>query len=102
MWINKDVADANSKLASLKLSQIGGTPPSCDPSVNESQNNLMMSLLIRPYMLYNATSSYLPGQMTTAAANNLVALMWEYASRYSLLTQTADSWNLAGSENHDA
>ena len=41
-------------------------------------------------MLYNSTSSYFPGRLTTAAENNLVAQMWAYARPYSKVSEAAE------------
>jgi hypothetical protein len=102
LWRGEHVDDVNAKLATLKITQIGGTPKSCSSTVDESRNNLMLSLLIRPYLLYNATSSFFPGRLNTTAADNLVAQMWAYARPYSKLREAADSWSIFDSENHDA
>ena len=59
LWRDEHVDDVNAKLATLKITQIGGTPKSCSSTVDESRNNLMLSLLIRPYMLYNADQQLL-------------------------------------------
>jgi hypothetical protein len=95
------VADANARLARLKISEIGDAK-SCDPAADQSMNNLMLSMLIRPYMLYGSTSSFYPGLLTPAAESNLVAQMWLYAKKYSHVSEAANTWLLYGSENHDA
>ena len=102
LWLDQDTTDANNKLASLRITQIGGSPKSCDPTANQSRDNLDLGYLIRPYMLYNPASSYFPGRLTTAASNNLIAQMWAYARLYSRISQATDSWSIYDSENHDA
>jgi hypothetical protein len=102
LWLQHNVADANSKLASVKITEIGGTPKSCNPHIDQSRNNLALANLIRPYMLYNSTSSYFPGRLTTAAENNLVAQMWAYARPYARVSEAPNTWNIYDSENHDA
>ena len=67
-----------------------------------SRNNLMLGLLIRPYMLYNPTSSFFPSMLTATASDNLVALMWSYAHAFGKVSEAPDSWKLFDSENHDA
>jgi hypothetical protein len=99
--LGQEVADANARLASIKVTDIGDAK-SCNSAADQSMNNLMLSLLVRPYMLYGSTSSFYPGLLTTAAENNLVAQMWAYAKTYSHVSQAPDSWKLYGSENHDA
>jgi hypothetical protein len=99
--LGQEVADANARLAALKISEIGDGK-SCNPAADQSMNNLMLSMLIRPYELYGSTSSFYPGQLTTGAENNLVAQMWAYAKTYSHVARAADTWKLYGSENHDA
>src|SRR4051794_15194300 len=76
LWLQHSSADANSKLASVDINQIGGTPKSCDPHIDQSRNNLALGYLIRAYGLYNGSSSYFPGRLTVAAENNLIAQMW--------------------------
>jgi len=100
--LNQEVADANARLADLKITQIGGNPPACGKGVDQSRNNLMLSMLIRPYMLYYHGSSFFPGLLTTAAESNLVLQMWNFASRYSKVSEAPDTWKLFDSENHDA
>src|SRR5262245_31929781 len=100
--LGQDVADANARPAALKITQIGGTPPACNSHVDQSRNNLMLSLLYRPYGLYYSRSSFFPGQLTTAAENNLVLQMWNFANPYSKAAQAANTWELFDSENHDA
>ena len=100
--LGQEVADANARLADLKITQIGGDPPVCGPGVDQSRNNLMLGMLVRPYMLYYRNSSVFPGLLTTAAENNLVLQMWNFARPYSKLNQAANTWELFDSENHDA
>jgi len=99
--LGQEVADANARLAALKVTEIGDAK-SCNSKADQSMNNLMLSLLIRPYERYGSTSTFYPGQLTAAAENNLVAQMWAYAKTYSHVSQAADTWKLYGSENHDA
>ncbi len=100
--LGQEVADANARLADFNITQIGGHPPACGPGVDQSRNNLMLSMLIRPYMLYYSSSSFFPGMLTTAAENNLVAQMWAFARPYSKVSEAPNTWNLFDSENHDA
>ena len=102
LWTGRNVNDANNRLATVKITAIGGTPKSCDPRTDQSRNNLSLGLLIRPYELYNKNSSYFPGRLTTAAESNLVAQMWAYARPYSKLSEAHDTWSIYDSENHDA
>ncbi len=102
LWMDQNVADANAKLAGIRLNQIGNPPAACDPSIDEARNNLMLGYLIRPYMLYSAASSYFPGRMTPGAESNLVAQMWAYAQPYSRISEARDAWSIYDSENHDA
>ena len=102
LWLQHNPADANAKLASVSINQIGGTPKSCDPHIDQSRNNLALAYLIRAYSLYNATSSYFPGRLTAAAENNLVAQMWAYARPYARIAEAPNTWNIYDSENHDA
>jgi hypothetical protein len=99
--LGQEVADANARLARLKITQVGGTPPACRSGVDQSRNNLMLSLLYRPYGLYYSGSSFFPGMLTTAAENNLVLQMWNFARPYSKAGQAANTWELFDSENHD-
>jgi hypothetical protein len=98
--LGQEVDDANARLAALKVSEIGDAK-SCNPSADQSMNNLQLSMLIRPYELYGSTSSFYPGLLTAAAENNLVAQMWTYAKAYSHASRAPDTWKLYGSENHD-
>jgi hypothetical protein len=102
LWLQHSVADANNKLSSVSINQIGGTPRSCDPHIDQSRNNLALAYLIRAYALYNSTSTYFPGRLTPAAENNLVAQMWAYARPYARLSEAPNTWNIYDSENHDA
>src|SRR5262249_48946887 len=99
--LGQEVADANARLASLKVTEIGDSK-ACDSSADQSLNDLQLGLLIRPYMLYSSTSSVYPGRLTTAAENNLVAQIWAYAKKYSRVSQAPDTWKLYASENKDA
>ncbi len=100
LWLNQNVADANAKLAAVQISHITGQ--NCDPSLDPSRSNLWLAYLVRPYMLFNANSSFFPGRMTTTAANNLLAQMWAYANPYSHRSEASDTWSIYDSENHDA
>jgi hypothetical protein len=100
LWLQRSVADANNKLAAVRMSHITGQ--NCDPGIDVSGSNLWLSTMMRPYFLYKAGSLYFPGRLTTAAANNLVAQMWAYAAPYSKRSQAADPWSIFDSENHDA
>jgi hypothetical protein len=102
LWRDEHVDDVNSKLASLKINQIGGTPKSCNSTIDESRNNLVLSLLIRPYELYNPTSSFFPGRLTATASDNLVAQMWAFARAFAKVREAPDTWSIFDSENHDA
>jgi hypothetical protein len=99
LWLNKNTADANNKLAHVRITHITGE--NCGP-VDPSMANLWLGYLVRPYLLYSAGSSFFPGRMTTAASDNLAAQMWAYARPYSKVSQAPDPWNIYGSENHDA
>jgi hypothetical protein len=57
LWLNRDPTDVNNKIASLQFSHIGGDPSACSAHSNQRRNNLMLGLLVRPYMLYNPSSS---------------------------------------------
>jgi hypothetical protein len=94
--LGQEVADANARLAALKITQVG-----TECRLNE-RNNLMLSLLVRPYELYYSGSSFFPGLLTTAAENNLVAQMWTFAHAFSKVGEAPNTWNLFDSENHDA
>jgi Putative Ig domain len=100
--LGQEVEDANARLARLKITQIGGSPPACNSHVDQSRNNLMLSLLYRPYGLYSSGSSFFPGMLTPAAEKNLVLQMWNFARPYSKVAQAANTWELFDSENHDA
>jgi hypothetical protein len=100
LWLNRSVADANNKLAAVRISHITGQ--NCNPSVDVSRANLWLGTMVRPYFLFYAKSRFLPGRLTAAAADNLVAQMWAYAAPYSKLNQAADPWSIYDSENHDA
>jgi hypothetical protein len=100
LWLNENTADANSKLAAVRIDRV--TDKYCTPSVNPTSTNLWLSYLVRPYFVFNASSSFFPGRMTTAASANLVAQMWAYAASHSTLSQAGDSWSIDGSENQDA
>ena len=43
LWLDEHVADVNAKLATLKITQIGGTPKSCDrrPSTNRATTSCL-------------------------------------------------------------
>ncbi len=99
LWLNKNTADANSKLAQVQIAHVTGQ--NCAGG-DVSMMNLWLGYLVRPYFLYNAGSSFFPGRLTTAASNNLVAQMWAYARPYSKVSQATDPWSIYGSENHDA
>jgi hypothetical protein len=99
--LGQEVADANARLAALKVTQIGSAP-ACRSGQDQSRNNLMLGLLYRPYGLYYSGSSFFPGQLTAAAENNLVAQMWNFARPYSKRAEAANTWELFDSENHDA
>jgi len=99
--LGQEVADANARLAALKVTQIGSAP-ACNGGQDQSRNNLMLSMLVRPYMLYYSDSSFFPGMLTPAAENNLVLQMWNFANPYSKVAQAANTWELFDSENHDA
>jgi hypothetical protein len=100
--LGQEVEDANARLAALKITQIGGSPPACNSNTDQSRNNLMLSMLYRPYGLYASGSSFFPGQLTVAAENNLVLQMWNFARPYSKRAEAANTWELFDSENHDA
>ncbi len=100
LWLNEDVANANSKLSAVQISHVDGQ--NCSPSEDVSSSNLWLGYLLRPYLLYNTQSSYFPGRMSAAAQSNLVAQMWAYANPYSVLSQAADPWLMYNSENHEA
>jgi|SRR4051812_5512549 hypothetical protein len=102
LWLNRNPSDVNAKMAALRFSHFGGDPSACSSNSNQARNNLMLGLLLRPYFLYNPSSSWFPGRLTAAASNNLVAQMWTYASQFSRVTQAGDSWSIYDSENHDA
>jgi hypothetical protein len=102
LWVNRNPADVNAKLASLQFSHYGGDPSACSSNSNQARNNLMLGYLLRPYFLYNSRSSWFPGRMTTAASDNLVKQMWTYASSFSKVSQAANTWSIYDSENHDA
>ena len=102
LWMNRNPSDVNTKLASLKFSHYGGDPSACSAHSNQARNNLKLAFLVRAYMLYNSTSSFFPGRLTPAAAKNLVAQMWTYASKYSKFREAANTWSIYDSENHDA
>ena len=57
LWVNRDPADVNAKLASLQFSHYGGDPSACSAHSNQARNNLMLGYLVRPYFLYNATAA---------------------------------------------
>ncbi len=94
--LGQEVADANARLAALRISQVGSE---CRL---EGRNNLMLSMLVRPYELYYSGSSFFPGMLTTAAENNLVAQMWAFARPFSKASEAPNTWALFDSENHDA
>jgi hypothetical protein len=100
LWLNRSVADANSKLAAVRISHITGQ--NCDPGVDPARANLWLGTLVRPFYLFKNNSLYFPKRLTDAAANNLVAQMWAYAAPYSKRSQAADPWSIYDSENHDA
>jgi hypothetical protein len=100
LWLNRSVADANNKLAAVRMSHITGQ--NCDPSIDASRANLRLGTMMRPYFLFNAKSRFFPGRLTPAAANNLVAQMWVHAAPYSKRSQAADPWSIYDSENLDA
>jgi hypothetical protein len=100
LWLRQSVADANAKLAAVRIANVIGQV--CDPSIDPSRSNLWLSNLMRPYFLYDSNSRFFPNRLTTAAQNNLVAQMWAYASKYSKLNEAADPWSIYDSENHDA
>jgi hypothetical protein len=102
LWLERNPADVNAKMAALRFSHFGGDPSACSSHSDQARNNLMLSLLLRPYFLYNPASSWFPGRLTSAASNNLVAQMWTYASQFAKATQAADPWSIFDSENHDA
>jgi hypothetical protein len=102
LWVNRNPADVNAKLASLQYSHYGGDPSACSAHSDQARNNLMLGYLVRPYFLYNANSSWFPGRMTAAASSNLVKQMWSYASRFSQVSEAPDPWSVHDSENHDA
>ena len=102
LWRNRNPTDVNNKLQSLKFSHFGGDPSACSAHSDQARNNLKLAYLVRAYMLYNPTSSYFPGRLTPEAANNLVAQMWTYASKFSKKKDAPDSWAIYDSENHDA
>ena len=100
LWLNQSVADANEKLAAVRISHVTGE--SCNGSIDVARANLWLSYLIRPFGLFSPGSRFFPGRMTTAAANNLIAQMWAYAAPYSKLSQALGPWTIYDSENHDA
>ena len=100
LWLNRSVADANNRLAAVRIGHITGQ--SCDASIDVSRANLWLSTMLRPYFLFKVQSLYFPGRLTPEAANNLVAQMWAYAAPYSKRSEAADPWSIYDSENHDA
>ena len=103
LWLGQNVADANNKLAALKHQpdrRHAQEPATHDRPV--AQQPRCSGYSIRPYVLYNSTSSFFPGLLTTAAENNLVAQMWAYARPYSKVSEAPDTWSIFDSENHDA
>jgi hypothetical protein len=102
LWLDQDPTEANRRMATFKITQIGGSPKSCGGKANASRDNLDLSYLIRPYMLYNSNSTFFPGRLTPAAQSNLLAQIYAYARPYSKISQAADSWSIFDSENHDA
>ena len=100
LWLNRSVADANNRLAAVRIGHITGQ--NCDASLDPSRANLWLSTMLRPYFLFKVRSGYFAGRLTRAAADNLVAQMWAYAAPYSKLSEAADPWSIYDSENHDA
>jgi hypothetical protein len=100
--LGQEVADANARLASIRIDQIGGRPPACGSHDDPSTNNLMLSMLIRPYELYSSGSNVFPGLLTTAAEHNLVLQMWNFARPYSKIVDAGSPWRFRDSENHIA
>lgn len=95
----KDVAIANENLSKFDaklLTEIDTSP---------NRVNLVLSSLIRVYMLYNSHSSFYPGRLSQAAENNLEEQIWWYASQFSKISDASitadDSWRVYGSENID-
>ena len=96
LWLNTNLADADSKLAQVKISDIAQ-----DPS-GMCRGNLWLSYLLRPYLLFGPGSSFFPNRMSQTAANNLVAQMSTWAKSCSLLSLNDGAWTIHDSENHDA
>ena len=102
LWRNRNPTDVNNKIQSLRFSHFGGDPSACSAHSDQARNNLKLAYLVRAYMLYNPTSSYFPGRLTSEASSNLVAQMWTYASQFSKKKDAAGTWSIYDSENHDA
>ena len=100
LWLNQSVADANQKLAAVRIGHVTGE--SCNGSIDVARANLWLSYLVRPFGLFSPGSRFFPGRMTATAADNLVAQMWAYAAPYSRLSQALGPWTIYDSENHDA
>jgi hypothetical protein len=100
LWLERNVADANRKLAAVRISHITGQ--NCDPYVDVSRANLWLGTMLRPFYLFKNESLYFPKRLTDAAENNLVAQMWAYAAPYGKRSEAADPWSIYDSENHDA
>jgi hypothetical protein len=97
LWLQEDVAAANAKLDRVDVAHLLSNY--CRSAA--AQNSLWLAMLVRPYFLYDASSSWYPGRLTTSAANNLVAQMWKFANQWSEVRDTTDLWEFSGSENLD-
>jgi putative Ig domain-containing protein len=97
LWLNRDVFNANAKLTQVRMSHLlNNYCKSASP-----QNSLWLSMLVRPYYLYNSASSWFPARMSQAAQDNLVAQMWTFANQWSEAGDASDLWGFTGSENLD-
>jgi putative Ig domain-containing protein len=99
LWRGYDTVRANNRLAQLRVTNLanGSNCAAKNAVVGES---LWLALLVRPYFLYNSTSSYDPGRLTPAAQDNLLAQTWLYAATFCKVDEAdAGAWAFAGSEN---
>lgn len=102
LWLNRNAAQANALLTKVKVRQMTGG--FCTNTNTDGQENLWLNNLLRPYFLYNDTSSFFPGRLTAAAQNNLAAQIWEWTNNFSVAAtgDATNTWLIHDSENHEA
>lgn len=102
MWLDRDIPEANARLAAAWESAMG-EHEALSPEVADEQFKWQMRTWVRIYYLFGPVSKRFPGRLSAENAGKIESLFWNYAAAKSTLAR-ADLkyvWFIQGSENHD-